>query len=182
MLLMMAVTPSFPQAADAGMLSRQAKEAMTARRWGEAAGIYRELLKLYPEEPGLKFNLGLAQFQLGNYRPAIFLLETAVKAQPTFAPAWLILGLAHLKLDEPAAAVVPLERAANLDPKNPLIRFELADAVLGLKRFDKAAIHFRALSDLDPKDARAWYGLGRCHLGLSREAFDRLERTAPGTP
>jgi predicted Zn-dependent protease len=180
-LLLAALGPCFPQGADPAALSRQAKEAMTSGRYADAARLYRQLLKLYPEDHGLKFNLGLAEFQSGSYRGAIPLLEAAVKGQPKLAPAWLILGMAHLKLDETRAAVIPLERSLSLDPHNPLTRFELADALLSLNRFAEAIVHFQALADLDPRDSRAWYGLGRSHLGLMRQAFDRLEQTAPGS-
>ncbi len=59
----------------------------------------------------------------------------------------------------------------------------LADALLSLERWDAAARDYRVLvASRRPQDPKAWYGLGRSYEGLSRQAFETLQGTAPDSP
>ena len=58
----------------------------------------------------------------------------------------------------------------------------LADAELSLERYDAAARDYRLLSEQVPHDPGVWYGLERSYEGLSQQAFQTLEKSAPGSP
>jgi tetratricopeptide (TPR) repeat protein len=58
----------------------------------------------------------------------------------------------------------------------------LADAELSLERFGPAARDYRALAEQDARDPKAWYGLGRSAEGVSRQAFEELQASAPESP
>src|SRR3982074_2901629 len=68
--------------------------ALGGGRYTEAIRIYRELVAALPENPGLRFNLGMALDRAGQPAAAIPQLEHSTRAQPDFAPAWFLLGLA----------------------------------------------------------------------------------------
>ena len=46
--------------------ANQAKQAMAADRFDEAAAIYREILQKLPDEPGILMNLGMALAMAGR--------------------------------------------------------------------------------------------------------------------
>lgn len=167
---------------DPAALSAQARQAMEQRRFAEAAAIYEQLNASIPNNPGLQLNLGLARFSEGNYRAAKPAFESAVKLNPSLAPAWLLLGLTERKLGDAARAVAPLEKAIAAQPANPIARLELADAYLSLERHREAAHHFRKFTELAPNDATGWFGLGSAAEHAAQDAYAELDRIAPGSP
>ena len=98
--------------------SREATAAMNDRRFDEAAGMYREMLKAQPEDPGLLMNLGMALAMAGRESDAIDPLQRAIKLRPTLLPAHLFLGSSLLALGQPEKAVTPLERVVKARPKD----------------------------------------------------------------
>lgn len=169
------------QPVDATALARQATAAMRARDFGTAERIYRRLVGLFPEEPGLALNLGLALYSSGQFPAAIEQLDRFLDAQPDHAPAWLLVGMSHQKLDSPSQAVGPLRRAVALDPGNRIARLELADALLLSDQPAAAAREFSRLASQESGNAKAWLGLGLSYTELSGNASDELERTAPNS-
>jgi len=65
--------------------SAQAKQAMDAGRFTEAAGIYRELVAALPENPGLRLDLGLALHLGGDYRAAAEQFQAALRRDPSIS-------------------------------------------------------------------------------------------------
>ena len=166
---------------DLAAKSTEAKQAMDARRFAEAAAIYRELVAALPENPGLHMDLGLALHMEGKYREAADQFQAAVRRDPGMEPAWLLLGLTYRKLDEPQKAVEPLERAVKLRPDDRRAQLELADADLSVGRATDAAEGFGALTKADPQNPKAWQGLGLSYAALGRQSFSELEKIAPGS-
>ena len=121
---------AFGQSVDATALAQEASAAMRARDFGTAERIYRQLAGLFPEEPGLALNLGLALYSSGKFPTAIEQLDRFLEARPDHAPAWLLVGMSYQKLDNPSKAIDPLRRTVMLDPRNNIARLELADALL----------------------------------------------------
>ena len=104
------------QTEDPAVKAQRGKEFITSGRFGEAAAIYAELVKIYPENAGLQLNLGMAYHMADRPKEAVAPLEAAVKLQPSLFPANLFLGGTYLKLGRPVDAVAPLERAVKLQP------------------------------------------------------------------
>ena len=161
--------------------SRAANQLLQAGRFTEAIKIYRELVAALPDNPGLRFNLGLALEKAGQPAAAIPELTQATRAQPDFAPAWFLLGLAYQQLGKPHEAIAPLRKATSLDGSDSRAQLELADAELAAGQPRDAAESFRALAGKHPEIAKAWQGLGLSYLALGERAFTRLAETAPGS-
>jgi len=161
--------------------SVRGKEALEARRYDEAIGIYLELVKALPKNAGLRFNLGMAYALSGRPKEAIPHLERAVALQPTLLPAWMFIGSSYLDIDEPAKAVPALQKVAAADPRNVEARQMLGEALLGAGRYADAVRQMQRLTTDRPKDPAAWYGLGRAYEGQARQAFEQLQKTAPGS-
>ena len=169
------------QPVDATALAKRASAAMRARDFGTAERIYRQLVALFPEEPGLALNLGLALYSSGRFAAAIEQLDRFLEARPNHAPAWLLVGMSYQKLEKPANAVQPLRRAVTLDPNNNTARLELADALLRSRRPERASREFSLLASRDRENPKAWLGLGLSYTELSSTAAADLERTAPNS-
>jgi tetratricopeptide (TPR) repeat protein len=170
------------QADELAAKSQQAKSLMASHRFEDAIPIYRELVKSAPGNPGLLFNLGLAEHMAGRESESIPHFEAVLKSQPNFVPALVSLGAARLALNQPEQAVSPLRRAVAKDSANRDARGMLADALASAGRFDQAAEQYRKLTDLSPDDPRAWYGLGSAYQSMAREAFDRMQKVDPKSP
>ena len=166
------------QPVDAKALAQEASAAMRARDFGTAERLYRQLAGMFPEEPGLALNLGLALYSTGNLPGAIEQLDRFLKVHPEHAGAWLLVGMSHQKLDDPSRAVDPLRRALTLDPDNSTARLELADALLRSDQPELAGTEFSQLVDEDRANPKAWLGLGLSYAALSSVAADALKRTA----
>ncbi len=176
LLLALAAQPD-----DAALKSRQAKELMAAGRYAEAAPIYAELVKTFPNDPRLLLNLGLAQQMAGQCGAAVRQFEAAAKLRPDLYPAWVSLGGCYLDLGTPAKAIAPLEKAAALAPREPMPHQMLGDALFTLGRFDAAARRLRQFAELEPRNPAAWYGLGKAYEALARQAFQRLDKAGQGS-
>lgn len=167
------------QSVDAAALAQEASAAMKARDFGTAERIYGQLAEMFPEEPGLALNLGLACYSAGNLPRAIEQLDRFLEARPDHAPAWLLVGMSYQKLDNPSRAVGPLRRAVMLDPDNSTARLEFADALLRSDQPEGARGEFSRLVNQDREDPKAWLGLGLSYAELANVAAGDLERTAP---
>lgn len=146
-----------------------------------AAGVYQQLVKQAPANPGWKLNLGIALHMAGRDREAVAPLEVASKAMPQAFPAHALLGTSLLRLGQAAKAVGPLQRAVAMKPNDPQGRRMLAEAFLQSGQPRMAVDQLEALTRLEPKDAGAWFVLGKANEAAADEAFQRLAREFPET-
>jgi tetratricopeptide (TPR) repeat protein len=162
------------QAPDLAALGQQARTALQAGRFDDAAGLYRKMIAQLPNVGGLRLNLGLALFQAGKPREAAVELRAALKLEPGLTPAATMLGLCHAKLGEPLAAIPLLERSLKAEPGNAVVLLELADSYFSAGRFAAAVDHFRKLTALQPANPVGWRGLGLSLMEQSQMLFGQL--------
>jgi len=175
-VLLVAVA-AFSQSTEWVAKSEEAKTTMAGGRFKEAVSLYRELVKAFPDNPGLIMSLGLALHSASQYPEAILQFQSVVKVQPQLAGAWFLLGVDLQRLNRPSEAIQPLKRALQLDPRNRSAQLELADALLKSGRLSQAAEQFRSLTNLDETSAQAWMGLGIAYSSLAGQLFGRLENS-----
>ena len=162
-------------------LAERARHAMDQERYAEAVALYKRMLKILPDEPGVKLNLALALDAASRPREALKYLEQIRSAEAENPRFWFLLGIEYQKLRQPGKAVGPLETAVKLSPHEWNFRLELADALLGSGAWHQAAGAFRALSAERPSDTRVMAGLARSDLALANEAYRALTQSAPGS-
>jgi predicted Zn-dependent protease len=155
---------------------------MAAGRYPEAAVVYRELVGVLPDNPGLLLNLGMALHLAGRDREAVPSLEAALRLQPDSLPAALFLGASNLRLGGAAAAIAPLQKAVRLQPDNREARSLLVEALLGLERYAQAEPHLRRLTQLTPSDPAAWFNLGKTYEALAGQVFKELQTRDSESP
>ncbi|MBM3786413.1 MAG: tetratricopeptide repeat protein [Acidobacteria bacterium] len=160
----------FWQAGDPGALSQQAKTALAAGRYEEAARLYARVLQQMPAHPGILLNLCIATHQAGRHAEAV-----KHCGQSALVPAKLFLGVSQLKLGKPELAVQPLETFAAANPAQPVAQLELATAYALLGRYAEAIPLYDALAINTPNDPRVFHGMGRVHSGISQQLFGQMK-------
>ena len=179
--LFLTILTAFGQSPDLVAKSERANQAMRSRRFGEAISLYRELVRAFPDNPGLAKNLGLALHSAAEYPEAVRQFQFVVKRQPQLAAAWFLLGVDLQNLNRPTEALEPLQRALQIEPGNEGARLELADALLKSERLSEAAAQFHSVVSADPTNTKALLGLGLSYASLDGQAFEKLEKSFPNS-
>ena len=131
-----------------------------------AVPILQGLLKDEPSNPGVLFNLGMAQSDLGKLDDAILHLKALVEKDPRHAHGWVALGVAQARAGRIDEAITTLGQAVRVAPDDPYARRNLG-GLLGEKGLlADAMAHLREAVRLLPTDQQALYGLAHNLLAL----------------
>ena len=164
---------------DPQTLAQEARQAMAERRFAQAADLYAELAKSFPNQPSLQANLGMALHLSGRDREAIAPLQMAVSALSSSFQAHFFLGASLTRLGESAESVAPLRQAVRLNPKHPFARALLGDSLEAVGEFSEAVGSWRALRELEQANPYAHAGLVRSYEQLAAQAMDGLKERDP---
>lgn len=121
----------------------------------EAVPLYRKALKLGPDVPGLRLNLGLALFKSNDLKGAILEFEPLLKAQPGNQQLNTLVGMAHYGLAEYGDAVPFLRKAAAQDANSLPLLLALAHSCLWSKQNQCVLDVYKEILALDPNSAEA---------------------------
>ncbi|MDA1311967.1 MAG: tetratricopeptide repeat protein [Acidobacteria bacterium] len=155
-------------------LVEQAQAAEHANRLAEAAALYERILRLRPDWPEVKLNLGLVYYSQARYSEAIRVLGDVAQDQPKLTSALLFKGASQYQLDRHAEAVQSLEKYLSLEPNSDEARPFLAAAYYGLKDYPGAAIQYLVQIKLDPVNAELYFQLGETYTSLAGLLVDGL--------
>jgi type IV pilus biogenesis/stability protein PilW len=90
------------------------------------------------------YNLGMAEFEKGNYKEALKHFERAIRLNPDIARIYNEIGTCHLFLKDNSKAIPYFEKAITLDPEMAEAHNSLGIALFGLGRLSEAEMHFQA--------------------------------------
>lgn len=183
--------PARPAAAQAerdGLIER--------RRFAEALEIQARVVQAAPREEraaeaavlaGLHYEIGRERLEKEDRAGAISHLKDALRAQPDFVPAALLLGETHLRAGEPREALRIWERAAEgPQPALPVLaRIEQLHRAEG-RPTRMISLYQDALAR-QPDNLALAFGLGRVYFELAMldeaaEQFQKMEVRAPELP
>ncbi|MCP4645116.1 MAG: tetratricopeptide repeat protein [bacterium] len=119
--------------------------------YANAAGAYREALRLAPSSPQILKELGGMLHLLKRNEEAKQSLTIALELDPTLAEAWRNLGVVHCDEKEWQNAVECFERALNLDPAWTDGQRYLSAALEGAGRLEESAAASRAALTASPR-------------------------------
>ncbi len=179
-ILMPAVALS--QVADDAMsIARRAWHLQQAGDYAAAVDAYRAFLKLRPDEPAARSNLGAALAKLGRYDEAIVEYQKAEKLLPGDVHVGMNLALAFQKsgrLTESCQKLSALHAGA---PQETQITLLLADCNLRLGEYDRVIELLQPVERQDPSDLGTAYMLGTALMRTRRIAegqvlLDRILR------
>ena len=138
------------------------------------------------ERARLHTDLGSGYYERGQMDVAIGELNTAVKLDPNYAPAYNIFGLIYAVLGEDSKAEQNFERALQLAPNNPDIHHNWGWYLCQHKREREALAQFEAaISDpLYRTPEIALVNAGRCAqaIGDNAAAEGHFRRALSGQP
>jgi len=170
-----------------GEAARNLGEALYKQ--GDYTSALREFLKaqnLYPDDPFLQNDLGLAYKAKKKLDLAIRHFERALEIKPDYAPAINNLGTVYLDKQEWDTAIKYFEEVEkNLlygTPHLPLAN--LGWAYYNKKEYSIAERYYLEALDLDPRFVNAMRGLGLIYMDTGRieEAVKILERAVKDYP
>ena len=166
------------------------------RRFTDALAIHTRLLQAVPRSEraaeeallaGLHYEVGRECFEKNDRAGAITHLKDALRAEPDFVPAALLLGEAHLKAGEPREALRVWERAVEgPHPALPVLsRIEQLHRTEG-RPTRMISLYQEALAQ-QPDNLALAFGLGRVYFELAMldeaaEQFQKMEVRAPELP
>jgi VWFA-related protein len=135
----------------------------------EAVKLLQQALRLDPELPTLRYQLGLAFHAIGDEADAEAELREAVGRTPDSAAAHNYLGIVLFQMEDAKAALQEFRVGANLAPKDPNAHFNLGEALARTGDGKGAVEELRVAAGLAPGDA-----------GLAR--LLKAVETAPAEP
>ncbi len=139
---------------------RRARDLVIAGKAEQAIPIYQELVRKFPNNPGLRVDLCIAQFTARRYRDSAEEAKAALRLQPGLPSANLFLGASYLQLGEFASAIPPLQKALEARPTDRNAGLALAEAFSGAGQYGQAAEQFQKLSKIRsetvPRSGMGW--------------------------
>jgi tetratricopeptide (TPR) repeat protein len=168
--------------AEEDQLSEQAKRALAAHHWAEAAAALEKLAHLAPTVPEVHANLGMAYYFRGRPEEALASFDRALKLKPQMPQARLMAGICQAELGrstEAIAVLAPAFRTPSGAEIEHLIGLHLQQAYSVLKQYDKAAAVGEELLRRYPNDAEVVFEVSRLYADRSYELMSQLLRTDP---
>ena len=141
-------------------LFRQGNAAQAAGNYSQAETIFRQVIRINPQDTNAYNNLGIALRRQGKLEEAITYYQKAIQLDPKYAIAYYNLGNALYlqgKLDE---AIASYRQAIQLDPKYAYAYNGLGNALSYQGKREEAITNYQKAIQLDPKYASAYNGLG----------------------
>ena len=141
-----------------------AQQAQAANNYTAAAADYEQALKLRPDIPELRANLGLMQHESGNYPEAIRSFQEALRLKPSLYVPNLFLGVDYLHAGKAKEAIPLLLKAEKMNPNDFLPSLTLGRAYNSLGEYASAVREFSRTLRIDSKQSSAWFDMGIAQL------------------
>jgi tetratricopeptide (TPR) repeat protein len=195
-------TPPLPARAAAEPVSaavpaRAGRDALIDKgRWAEALAVQTQVVAAASREErsaeeavlaGLHYEIGRERFERGELAGAAGSFKDALRLQPDFVPAALLLGEAHLRAGEPRDALRVWERAAEAMPSALPVLARIEERHREEGRPTRMISLYRTALDRHPDNLALAFGLGRVYFELAMldeadEQFQKMEVRAADMP
>src|SRR3977135_4330853 len=123
---------TYPEAVELGF------RLHTQRRFHESEAIYRELLKVNPNDQNVIHYLGVLMYQKGCHAEAVPLIQRSLELDDSVAAWHNNYGNVLMEADRFDDAAAAYRRCAELDPGNVEVLCNLGVMYRCLKQFDQA--------------------------------------------
>lgn len=150
----------------AGDLNNKANKLLAEGKYQEAAAIYRQVLKMNPDNAKWHYNFSLALAGLGERNTEEHELETVVRLDPSMDRAQNELGLLYMGDGRLAAAEHKFKSAISINPQDAEAQNNLGVLFSREGKDRQAGTLFRDAVRSDPHYIKAYVNLG---LVLARQ-------------
>ena len=149
----------------------------------EALSNLQYLLKYFPEDAELFYNIGILQEKLKDFEKAKVSYEKAIEIDPQ-DDFYYNLGEVLVTLEEWDLAINAFKTVLQNDPKDGNCYFNLGLCYLNKQEINKATDFFQNAIELNPKDIYALFNLGNIYqkLELTNFAIENYKKVLEITP
>jgi tetratricopeptide (TPR) repeat protein len=130
----------------------------------QARKDHERALALDPEDPEIRYRLGVALMKAGCDEQAILAFEHCVRADARMSKAQINIGYIYDQQGEREKAILAFQRAIEMNPNSVESHCNLGAAYGDLGRKREAIDEFKKAIDLDPLCALAHFNLGVIYL------------------
>ncbi len=159
-------------------LSKQGRQKLRSRKYGEASTLFLQGLEREPENPYLLSGLGDASREMGHFDLAESCYQTLLKHEGNNLFALRGLGDVYKKLGRHADAISMWERYLKLRQRDKHVMSRIADSAKVLLQFERAEEMYLSILEFAPDDRFALTGLAdlQHRLGKDHEAIQIYEK------
>jgi superkiller protein 3 len=140
-------------------LFRQGNAAQAAGNYSQAETIFRQVIRINPQDALAYYNLGTALYDQGKLEEAITYYQKAIQLNAKFAGTYIVLGAALYKQGKLEEAIAYYRQAIQLDPKFAGTYYNLGTALYDQGKLEEAITYYQKAIQLDPKYAGAYNSL-----------------------
>jgi superkiller protein 3 len=141
-------------------LFKQGETAEAVRNNSQAETIWREILRVEPNNGKAYNNLGNALRRQGKLAEALAAHQKALQLNHNDAEAYVGIGNVLNAQGKPEEALAYHKKALQLNPKLAIAYSNLGNALYDQKKLDEAVAAYQKAIELDPKFAGAYSNLG----------------------
>ena len=141
-------------------LFKQGNAAQDAGNYSQAETIFRQVIRINPQDAIAYNNLGNALSDQGKLEEAITNYQKAIQLDPKDASAYNNLGIALSDQGKLEEAITNYQKAIQLNPKDASAYNNLGIALSDQGKLEEAITNYQKAIQLDPKYAIAYYNLG----------------------
>jgi tetratricopeptide (TPR) repeat protein len=131
-----------------------------------ALSLLDELLRERPDWSVARYNLGVAKFQLGDYREAIRAFEDCLDADPKLSVAWASIARVHEAAGRSDKALLVWRDAIEADPEDMDIRLGLVAALRAQGRNEDAVAAAKAALSVNNNSLPIYDEMGQAYFAL----------------
>lgn len=158
--------PEMPDTSPPSVME-QALSLHQAGRYADAVHVYESIIFSSAPDPRLYASIADAHFRLGNYERALKYVVEALKLDPNYSSAHLLLGTVLGEMGDYVRAIRSYQRVLRLDQNNPYAYYNL-----GLLYYKKSEIgiaieYLEKARELNPNDPKIWNNLGVAYYDQS---------------
>ena len=155
-----------------------------AGKFGQAEGIYRQILSRDPNNISAIRLLGSIALEMGRIRMAIKLLTQATEMAPDYYGAWSDLARAHMETDDFLACETTVKRAIRLQPEMAYPYMMYGNLLSKASRYEEAIKKFNIALQKQPDHGGTLASLGHAQktIGLQTEAVDSYRACIRSNP
>ncbi len=159
-------------------LTEEADSYMKSGDVAKAADLYREALKLNPNNKKALLNLSAIYFQIGNIQSSKKLLKRLIRLDPSCKDAYNNLAVIYMQEGKIKEAIALLNKVLEMDPMDKSALFNISVAYEKEGMLKKALDHLKKGIQLYPKEYRFYLSMGVIYYnkGNIDEAYTYLSK------
>ncbi|MDH7502122.1 MAG: tetratricopeptide repeat protein, partial [Verrucomicrobiota bacterium] len=150
----------------------------------EAVKEFTQLASKYPRVPSVHYNLAIAHLLNRDLAKAIASLNEAVRLEPDYTDAAMLLSELNLRKGDASAAIASLRQLLQRQSNNVPAHLLMANAYLARQMPDEALGVYRRLASMMPTNPQPPFLMGRVlrSQGKTQEARQAFEKAASFAP